>query len=97
VTPEERAEAIAYCGFREPIEDRWPISLAILCCSLVGFGGFALILGADIQQRITGLVMLVIGVPIGWRHWLFLRRPVAPRDDDDLARELRHRKQLGQP
>jgi len=66
-----------------------------LCCSLLGFGAFGLVFGDDAAQRMSGLLMLLIGIPVGWRHWLFLRRPVAPRDDEDLAREVRHRKQLG--
>jgi hypothetical protein len=94
VTPEERAEAIRYCGFREPTGDFLTAeTIVVVSVSLVAFGVFGVVFG-DIGPRITGLFMLLGGVPACWWGWQFYKRPVAPRDDGDLAREVRHRKQL---
>ena len=94
LTSGERAQAIAYCGFREPIGTDYlytRISIAVLSVSLVGFGLFGLIFGQG-AERVRAIVMLVAGVPLCWWGWRFYRCPVAPSDDADLAREVRHRK-----
>jgi len=94
VTPDERAEAIRFCGFREPTDDFLSAkTIVIVAISLVAFGAFGVVFG-DSGQRFGGLIMLLGGIPVCWWTWQFYKRPVAPRDDDDLAREVRHRKQL---
>lgn len=94
MTPEERAEAIRYCGFREPPGDFLTAkTIAIVSISLVAFGVFGVVFG-DTSQRVIGIFMLLGGLPALWWGWQFYKRPVAPGDDEDLARELRHRKQL---
>jgi len=96
VTPDERAEAIRYCGFREPINDAdrmFAIGLAVLSVSLVGFGLYGVVFASDAGERVRATVMLLAGMPLCWWGWNFYKRPVAPSDDTDLAREVRHRRE----
>ena len=72
LTPEERAEAIAYCGFREPtpIGDLRAVhAFTVLAFSLVGFGIFGVVFGDDGGQRGTALLMLLVGLPCCWGLW----------------------------
>ena len=97
MTPEERAEAIAYCGFREPVpvEELRPVhGFTALSLSLAGIGVFGVVFGDDAGQRSTALLMLLVGVPCCVGLWRYFRRPAAPSNDEDLAREVRHRKEL---
>ena len=97
MTPEERAEAIRRCGYREPLlEDfwRWAAILVVITASLTIFGAWALVFGEDTDQRTLGALMLIGGLILCWRQWRYYRLPVAPASEADLAREVRHRDAL---
>jgi hypothetical protein len=97
LTPEERAEAVAYCGFRDPTPIghlRAVHAFTVLAFSLVGFGAFGVVFGDDGGQRGRALLMLLVGLPCCWGLWRHYRRPASPADDQDLAREVRQRKEL---
>jgi hypothetical protein len=96
MTSAERAQAIAYCGFREPTLIRYlPVhSFIVLALSLVGLGVFGVVFGDGSGQRGSALLMLVVGLACSWGLWRHFRLPAAPLNDEDLAREVRRRKQL---
>lgn len=91
MTSEERSELMKEFGFRQPM---WLLNVGhfvAITLTLLVLGAWGLVFGDTLGRRAIGIAFLAASLllaRVGWRRW---GRPVAPANDDDFRREIRHR------